>query len=196
MASNSAEPVYLQFPKSELCKLWISLLRFYAVPEIYGRWLNRPDTNGIDQEGGSYRMWREVQLTVASGRSLGMSKFYDPSQNLDDLGQEVELKDIDVYCEIVLNDAVCARTTLKKGLGLPEWHESFMFSDLPPFENLEVTIWKEKKFLKPSLLGKVTVDLITFRRGEVVEGWYPVQSTNYSSQLQLGELRLKVQVNE
>ncbi|KXN90023.1 Ras GTPase-activating protein gap-2 [Leucoagaricus sp. SymC.cos] len=196
MASNNAEPVYLQFSKSELCNLWISLLRSYAVPEIYGRWLNRPNAGGSELQGGSYRMWREVQLTVASGRNLGISKLYDPSQTPDEVGQDVELKDIDVYCEIVLNDAVCARTTTKKGLGLPEWHESFMFSDLPPFENMEIAILKEKKVSKPSLLGKVTVDLVTFRRGEVVEGWYPVQSTNFSSQLQLGEIRLKVRVTE
>ncbi|KAF5355628.1 hypothetical protein D9756_003766 [Leucocoprinus leucothites] len=196
IANNNAEPIYLQFPKSDLCSLWIWLLRSYAVPEIYGRWLKlkRPTTEEIGQEGGSYRMWREVQLTVASGRNLGTSKFYDPSQDPDDIGQEGESKDIDVYCEIVFNDAVCARTTIKKGLGLPEWHEFFVFSHLPPFESFEIMIWKEKKIGKPSLLGKVTVDLITFRRGEVVEGWYPVQSTSFSSQLQLGELRLKLQV--
>lgn len=198
IANNNAEPIYLQFPKSDLCSLWIWLLRSYAVPEIYGRWLKlkRPTTEEIGQEGGSYRMWREVQLTVASGRNLGTSKFYDPSQDPDDIGQEGESKDIDVYCEIVFNDAVCARTTIKKGLGLPEWHEFFVFSHLPPFESFEIMIWKEKKIGKPSLLGKVTVDLITFRRGEVVEGWYPVQSTSFSSQLQLGELRLKLQVSE
>lgn len=141
-------------------------------------------------------MWREVHLTVAQGRNLGISKFYDPSQKPDDVENEVELKDIDVYCDILLNDVVCAHTTLKRGLGLPEWHESFVFSDLPPFESLEIVIWKEKKVLKPSILGKVIVDLITFRRGELLEGWYPVQSPNISSQLQLGELRLKVRVNE
>ncbi len=147
-------------------------------------------------EGGSYRMWREVQLTVAQGRNLGMSKVYDPSQDPDDIENEVELKDIDVYCEVLFNNVTCARTTLKKGLGLPEWHESFTFSDLPPFESLDILVWKEKKILKPATLGKVTIDLITFRRGELLEGWYPVQSMNSSSQLQLGELRLKVRVNE
>jgi hypothetical protein len=141
-------------------------------------------------------MWREVQLSVAQGRDLGVSKLYDPSQNPDDEGQGEEFKDVDVYCEILINDAVCARTTIKKGPGLPEWHESFMFSDLPPFESLDIMIWKEKKVLRPSLLGRVSVDLITFRRGELLEGWYPVQSTNLSSQLQLGELRLKVKVIE
>jgi len=141
-------------------------------------------------------MWREVHLTIASGRNLGTSKIYNPVQNTDDTVQEVELKDVDVYCEIMFNHTVCARTTVKKGLRLPEWHESFVFPDLPPFEALEIMIWKDKKVVKSSMLGKVTVDLATFRRGELMEGLYPVQSTNISSQLQLGELRLKVQVYE
>lgn len=141
-------------------------------------------------------MWREVQLTVAQGRNLGTSKFYDPLHGPDDIENEVELRDIDVYCEIRLNDAIYARTTTKKGLGLPEWHETFTVSDLPPFESLEIVIFKEKKVLKPSVLGKVTIDLVTFRRGELLEGWYPVQNVNFSSQLQLGELRLKIRVNE
>ena len=196
MASNNGEPVYLQFSKPELCSLWISLLRSYAVPEIYGRWLKRSTINGTDQERGSYRMWREVHLTIASGRNLGTSKFYNPIRNPDDTVQEIELKEYNVYCEIVFNHTVCARTTVKKGLRLPEWHESFVFPDLPPFENFEIMIWKDKKVIKSSLLGKVIVDLATFRRGELVEGWYPVQSTNISSQLQLGELRMKVQVYE
>lgn len=196
MASNNGEPIYLQFSKPESCSLWISLLRSYAVPEIYGRWLKRPTTDGTGRDGGLYRMWREVHLTIASGRNLGTSKVYNPVQNTDDAVQEIELKDIDVYCEIVFNHTVCARTTVKKGPRLPEWHESFVFPDLPPFEALEVMIWKDKKLVKSSLIGKVTVDLATFRRGELVEGWYPVQSTNISSQLQLGELRLKVQVYE
>lgn len=196
VAGSTPEPVYLQITKPALRNLWISLLRSYAVPEIYGRWLDRPNTSGEEMEGGSYRMWREIQLTVAQGRNLGTSKVYDPSQNPDDIENEVELKDIDVFCEIFLNNITCARTTHKKGLGLPEWHESFTFSDLPPFESLDIMVLREKKFLKPTILGKVTVDLLTFRRGELLEGWYPVQSVNSSSQLLLGELRLKVRVNE
>ncbi|KAF9453816.1 Rho GTPase activation protein [Macrolepiota fuliginosa MF-IS2] len=195
-AGGDAEHVYLQFPKPELRNLWISLLRSFAVPEIYGRWLTRSSAGAGEREGGSYRMWREVQLTVAQGRNLGIRKVYDPSQDPDDAENEVELKDVDVYCDILLNSVVCAHTTLKKGLGLPEWHESFTFSDLPPFESLEIKIWKEKKFPKPSMIGKVTIDLVTFRRGEFLEGWYPVQNTYPPSQLQLGELRLKVRVSE
>lgn len=169
--------------------MWISLLRSYAIPEIYGRWLNRPNVGGIEKEGGSYRIWREVQLTVAQGQNLGTNKF-------EDVENEADFKDIDVYCEVRLNDATYARTTTKKGLGHPEWHESFIFSDLPPFESLEIVVFKEKKVLRPSVLGRVFIDLVTFRRAELLEGWYPVHCTNFASQLQSGELRLKVRVNE
>lgn len=179
----------MQISRPGLRNLWISLLRSYAIPEIYGRWLNRLNASGIEKEGGSYRIWREVQLTVTQGRNLGATNF-------EDIDNEAEFKDIDVYCEVRLNDTTYARTTTKKGLGHPEWHESFVFSDLPPFESLEIVVFKEKKVLRPSVLGKVFIDLVTFRRAELLEGWYPVHCTNFSSQLQSGDLRLKIRVNE
>ncbi|KAL0581609.1 hypothetical protein V5O48_000425 [Marasmius crinis-equi] len=190
-SSNAiSEPVYLQFTSSDLCNTWLALLRSYALPEIYGRWFFRED-------GGSYRMWRQVELTVSQGRNLGNSKPFDASNEDSDSPSEPDPVDMDVSCEIKLNDIVCGRTTVKKGVGSPDWHENFSFSDLPPFEDLEVIVWREKKLFKSSTLGTLRIALGNFPRGETVEGWFPVlHSGSAAGDLQVGDLRLKLKVDE
>ncbi|THV04952.1 Rho GTPase activation protein [Dendrothele bispora CBS 962.96] len=194
--ANTLEPVYLQFASLDVCNAWMALLRSYALPEIYGRWF-------FPTDGGSYRMWRQVEMTIMQGRDLGNTKLFpfegkdSPSEGTD--SSEHDPVDIDVFCKIKLNDTVCGRTTTKKGIGAADWHEAFTFSELPPFENLEVVVWREKKLFKPSILGTIRIPLGNFRRGEMVEGWFPVlHSTTDSvvSDLQLGEIRLKVRVDE
>ncbi|KIK70989.1 hypothetical protein GYMLUDRAFT_150071 [Collybiopsis luxurians FD-317 M1] len=188
---NTDEPIYLQFNSTNACNTWLALLRSYALPEIYGRWF-------FPTEGGSYRMWRQVELTVMQGRNLGNSK---PFESLDDeendSASEPDPVDLDVYCEILLNETLCARTTVKKGIGSPEWHENFTLSDLPPFESLNILVWREKKLFKPSVLGTVLIPLINFRRGEFVEGWFPVlQPGSIASDIQVGEIRMKIRIDE
>ncbi|KAK0478352.1 GTPase activating protein [Armillaria novae-zelandiae] len=184
---NTTEPVYLQFPNSDLCNAWLALLRSYAIAEIYGRW-------AYPEHGGSYRMWRQVELKVMQGRNLGNTR---PVDDKNESSSEFDPVDLDVSCEIHLNDVLCGRTTVKKGIGSPIWHESFTFSDLPPFETLDVLVWREKKVFKPSPLGSVCIPLNNFRRGEAIEGWFPVlQSGPLASDLQVGEIQLKIRVDE
>jgi len=192
-SANTVEPVYLHFASLDACNAWMALLRSYALPEIYGRWF-------FPTDGGSYRMWRQVDLTVMQGRNLGNSKPFESRDSLSDSDlSEPDPVDIDVFCEIKLNETLCGRTTVKKGIGSPDWHEAYTFSEIPPFDNLEVVVWREKKLFKPSVLGIVTISLSNFRRGETVEGWFPVlHSTagSIASDLQLGEVRLKIRVDE
>ncbi|KAK0208207.1 GTPase activating protein [Desarmillaria ectypa] len=184
---NTTEPVYLQFANSDLCNTWLALLRSYAIAEIYGRW-------AYPQDGGSYRMWRQVELSVIQGRNLGNTR---PVDDKNESSSEYDPVDLDVSCEIHLNDMLCGRTTVKKGIGSPVWHESFTFSDLPPFETLDVLVWREKKVFKPSPLGSVCITLNNFRRGEAIEGWFPVlQSGPLASDLQVGDIQLKIRVDE
>lgn len=189
-SSGIDEPIYLQFNSTNACNAWLALLRSYALPEIYGRWF-------FPTEGGSYRMWRQVDLTVIQGRNLGNSK---PLENLDDDdndSSEPDPIDLDVYCDILLSETLCARTTVKKGIGSPQWHEIFLLSDLPPFESLDIWVWREKKLFKPSILGTVRIALNNFPRGEAIEGWFPVlQNGSIASDIQVGELRLKIRVDE
>ncbi|KIJ68451.1 hypothetical protein HYDPIDRAFT_46759, partial [Hydnomerulius pinastri MD-312] len=191
----NSEPIYLHFDDSDVCNTWLILLRSYAKPEIYGQSFIPPD-------GGLYRMWRQVELTIMQGRNLGNQKpFVDASASTATLGEDARSDsdpvDLDVFCEIHLNDSICGRTTVKKGIGSPDWHEGFVFSDLPPFEALEVLVWKEKRLMKPILLGSIRIALTNFRRSEDVEGWFPVtQSSGVLTGVQVGDIRMKVKVDE
>ncbi|KAJ6509536.1 GTPase activating protein [Mycena vitilis] len=194
-ATHAAEPVYLQFANSETCGTWLALLRSYAIPEIYGRLF-------FPQDGGSYRMWRQVELTVIQARNLGNTRPFEISNGAaviggTDTNPEADPVDLDVSCEIHLNNMLCGRTTLKKGIGSPDWHENFTFTDLPPFDTLDILVWKEKKLFKPTLMGCVRVTLGNFRRGESIEGWFPVLHQGpTASDLQVGDIRLKIRVDE
>ncbi|KAF5375031.1 hypothetical protein D9758_000282 [Tetrapyrgos nigripes] len=191
--ANTFEPVYLHFASLDACNAWMVLLRSYALPEIYGRWF-------FPDDGGSYRMWRQVELTIMQGRNLGNAKPLDSRDSLSEGSDtsEPDPVDIDVFCDIKLNKTLCGRTTTKKGIGSPDWHEAFTFSELPPFENLEVVVLREKKLFRPPL-GLVRIPLSNFRRGEAVEGWFPVLHSSpgsIASDLQMGEIRLKIRVDE
>lgn len=140
-------------------------------------------------------MWRQVELVVIQARNLGNPKPLDG--NLNDSSSDHDPVDLDVSCEIQLNAVLVGRTTVKKCLGSPDWHESFVFSDLPPFENLEVVVCREKKLFKPTVLGTVCINLGNFRRGEAIEGWYPALHPGpLCSDLQIGDIRLKITVDE
>lgn len=186
-STHTAEPVYLQFSNTDACNNWFALLRSYAIPEIYGRWF-------FPGDGGSYRMWRQVELTIFQGRNLGNAR---PLEASSEPNSEIDGLDLGVSCEIHLNDISCGRTTVKKGLGSPDWHESFTFSDLPPFETVDLLVWQEKKSFRSELLGSVRIPLINFRRGEAIEGWFPVvHGGSIAGDIQVGELRLKMRIDE
>jgi len=190
--TSNTDPLYLHFPHAELMNNWMALLRTYAIPEVYGRWNSAND-------GGLYRMWREVQLKCVQGRNLGTSRpLPEDNANADPDGKsEPDAIDLDVYCEIYANSILSGRTTTKKCIGNPEWSEEFNFTDLAPFDHLEIVVFRERKLMKPMVVGSILVYLINFRRGETVEGWFPVvNSSNTHVGVQLGELRLKMRVDE
>ncbi|KAH7883586.1 Rho GTPase activation protein [Phlebopus sp. FC_14] len=190
----SSEPIYLHFDDPDACSTWLVLLRSYAKPEIYGQPF-------IPFDGGLYRMWRQVELTIIQGRDIGSQKpFVDVMSSSATLGEDIRAEsdpaDSTVFCEVYINDNLCGRTTVK-GIGTPDWHERFTFSDLPPFEALEISLWKEKRLVKPMALGSVRVALTNFRRGEDVEGWFPLtQSSGGIGRMQAGDIRMKLKVDE
>lgn len=201
-AVPSTDPVFLHFPDEATLNLWLALLRSYAAPEVYGRWLSPTD-------GGLYRMWRQVELTCVQGRNLGTPRPLNPGGGTpsddpsslvagdpDGARGDADALDMDVYCEFFVDGCLCGRTTVKRGVGAPDWLERFVFSDLPPFEVLEVVVLREKRMSKPQVVGVVSIALMNFRRGEHIDGWFPVLSPNAGVNAQTGELRLKIRVDE
>ena len=202
-----AEPTYLHFADTETLNTWLVLLRSYATPEIYGRGLSRTD-------GGLYRMWRQVELVCLQGRNLGTSRSADEGScagtgdSSDGRGDRDRDKDrdrdrdgdpvvdLDIFCELYVNAVLAGKTTTKRTLGSPDWHEKFAFTDLPPFANLEVLVYREKKMQKAVLMGSTVIPLMNFRRGEYVEGWFPVLGGQGYVGAVMGEVRLKLKVDE
>lgn len=143
-------------------------------------------------------MWRQVQIEVIQARNLGSTKSIDA---VSDVASDSEVTtdgvDMEVSCEIVIGDALCGRTTVKKCTGSPEWIEQFTFRDLPPFGDLMVHVYREKKAGKPHLVGSVQIALLNCRRSEMIEGWFPAICADDSvNGTQAGELRLKLKVDE
>ncbi|KAH9950344.1 Rho GTPase activation protein [Amylocystis lapponica] len=186
-ATPNTDPLFLQFADTDAMNIWLTLLRSYAMPEVYGRWLSPED-------GGLYRMWRQVELTCLQGRNLGTRALPEDGASGDPA--DPDAIDLDVYCELSVNGCLCGRTTVKKGVGSPDWQERFTFADLPPFENLKIVVWREKRMVKPVAIGSVLIVLVNFRRSEYVEGWFPVLHGGPTSSVQVGEMRLRVRVDE
>lgn len=110
---------------------------------------------------------------------------------------EAEILDIDAYCEIYVNDRLCAQTEVNKSLGTPEWDEEFCFQDLPRLEILEVKVLRKQRLAKDELLGTVPIVLETFRRGDTVSGKFPVvQNGAVMSAIQAGELSMQITLQE
>ncbi|KAI0689605.1 Rho GTPase activation protein [Cytidiella melzeri] len=183
----TSDPLYLAFSDSNVMNIWIALLRSYASPEVYGRWI-------YPSEGGLYRMWRQIEMFCVQGRNLGTSRL--PEELGETESKQEDLVDIDVYCEIFVNGYLSGRTTTKKGLGSPDWQEKFEFLDLPPFGTLEIIVWRDKKLTKPVMIGSTVMALMNFRRRDFVEGWFPVVSPQHHAGIVVGEIRLKMRVDE
>ena len=189
-ALGKAEPICLGFPDTDTLLIWMYLLRSYTRPELYGGRLNTKD-------GGLYRMWRQVFIECQQGRELGCSRpiYEDPQHSDYEFGSQ-QFLDMDVYCELYLNGRLSGRTTTQKGIGSPDWRESFLLEDLPLFDTLEIVVFRDKRVPKPSKIGSVIIHLMNFRRGEWVEGWFPVLADSGHAHLRVGELKLKIKVDE
>ncbi|THH02843.1 hypothetical protein EW026_g1 [Hermanssonia centrifuga] len=120
----------------------------------------------------------------------------DPFSGESGPSPEPDPVEIDVYCEIYVNGQLSGRTTVKRSLGSPDWHEKFIFPDLPPFQNLEIVVFREKRLMKPILIGSAVIPLMNFRRGEHVEGWFPVLGGQTFAGIVMGEVKMKLKVDE
>lgn len=184
----------MKFPDADAINTWIALLRSHAIAEIYGRNLSPHD-------GGLYRMWRQVHMEIVQARNLGPPKPQSSSSSglmpPNEYGEyQYDGVEMDVSCEIVIDDILFGRTTVKRG-SAPEWHEQFTFSDLPPFGKLLINVYREKRLFKTHILGTIHIVLSNCRRGEKMDGWYPVfMTTQGVADMHAGEIRLKMKVDE
>ncbi|GJJ09690.1 hypothetical protein Clacol_003914 [Clathrus columnatus] len=199
------EPIYLSFDSKDAVNCWNALLGSYALPEVYGC---------EKVSGGLFRMWRQVALTVMHARNLGLNKklastesnlssaqSLDPDRNESSSDSSA---DSQMFCEIYYEGVILGRTIYQKGQSGVDsdptswtWLEMFRLSDLPPFGILDVRILRFRKATKPTLIGHVEMSLSHFRRGQLLEGWFPVMTVvSNGNGVQIGDLRLKIKVDE
>ncbi|CAL1695817.1 unnamed protein product [Somion occarium] len=161
--TGNVDSACLKFEDSDALNLWMGLLRSYTAPEIYGRRFSTRD-------GGLYRMWRQVYVQCQHGRNLGSTRSIQDDGQPSDYDSNVQVIDMDVYCELYFNGHLSGRTTTQKGIGSPDWREDFLFEDLPPFDQFEIRLFRDRRLAKPTKIGTVPLPLPNFRRGEWVEG--------------------------
>lgn len=114
------EPVYLAFRSRDTLNSWLVLLRSFARPDI------RPYPYPVDcafPQHISYRVWRQLQVSILSGRKLGNRHIFgagsSDESNSKDSGDKLSDK-WEGFFEIVLNGVVVGRTGFKTLPG-PGW---------------------------------------------------------------------------
>ncbi|EJD47784.1 Rho GTPase activation protein [Auricularia subglabra TFB-10046 SS5] len=220
--SGFLSPLYIAFPSTDAVNAWTALLRSYTVPEIYGRRVASAQ-GGLYRMWRQVELQIIQGRNLGTARLVDSPS--SPTTYSPDDGQPDGSRDeMDLFCEIVLdNDHPAARTSVKRAGGEPFWHESFTFGDLPPFGALFVNIWREKRSLaaaigvgspqlpssglgaapatnvggSAAIFGGVEIALANFRRGEWVEGWFPVLLGGAAANgIQVGEIKMKVRIDE
>ncbi|KZT44371.1 Rho GTPase activation protein [Sistotremastrum suecicum HHB10207 ss-3] len=182
-------PIYLSFHSVEMLNAWIVLLRTYAKPELYGT------------SSDGYRIWRSMNLYIKTAERIRAPSSFAIHSSRQDVAVtiEQESKDLDLFCEIRVNQRLCARTSVQKGQGLAGWMESFLLRDLPPLESLSFDVWQEKKNASPLLLGSVSIPVHDFIRGEYVDGFFPILTTSRDDgtlSTHAGDLNIELKLTE
>ncbi|KAF9896384.1 Ras GTPase-activating protein nGAP, partial [Lobosporangium transversale] len=163
-----------------------SLRRSSSDQETFNKWLYalksfaKPEVFGAS-ELLEYRLFRTFSITVSDGRGLP--------------------KDLEAYCEIMLDDQRRARTSTRLKASRnsdPDtsfWRDDFEFTDLAAFTKgitINVIQVKGSKLIP---FGRTCIPLRDSQ--ECDEGWYPIMNMNGRSRSEhLGDLRLKLKYEE
>jgi len=110
-------PIYLALETRLQMEVWFVLLKCYATPELYGP----PSLDPLD----AFRCHRSLSLKVVEGRRL-----HRPVN----LGDSMREKEMDTYCEILIEGEIRGKTSVKRGTLRPLWTEEFEFTYC-------ITIW-------------------------------------------------------
>ena len=106
-------PIYLALDNRIQMEVWFVLLRCYAMPEVYGP----PSLDPLD----AFRCHRSLSLKIIEGKRL-----HGPVGA--DSGKE---KDMDCYCEILIDGEIRGKTSIKRNTQRPFWSEDFELAYLP-----------------------------------------------------------------
>ncbi|KAF9156142.1 hypothetical protein BG015_007040 [Linnemannia schmuckeri] len=165
----------------------VSVKRSSTDQETFNTWLYalksyaKPEIFGAS-EALEYRLYRTFWIIVNDGRRLP--------------------KDLEAYCEIMLDDQRRARTSTRtkapKGTEVdsPFWRDSFEFTDLAEFtKGITINVIQAKG---SKLIPFGRTDIPVRNSEDCDEGWYPIMHMNdrTRSAEHLGDLRLKLKYEE
>ncbi|KAF9437305.1 hypothetical protein BGZ76_001254 [Entomortierella beljakovae] len=165
----------------------VSKKRSSSDQEKFNRWLYilksyaKPEVFGVS-EILEYRFYRTFRITVNDCRRLP--------------------KDLEAYCEIMLDDQRRARTSTRvkasknSDVEAPFWRDSFEFTDLSAFTKGITINVIQAKGSKVIPYGRAQIPVRNSDESD--ESWYPILQTNNrtkSSEYQ-GDLRLKLKYEE
>lgn len=96
----------------------------------------------------------------------------------------IEAKDLPAkkkyYCELFLDDSLCARTTCKLKTDNVFWGEHFEFNNLLPVKSITAHLYKDtdkkKKKDKNNYIGLVNIPTAAVTGRQLVEKWYGVST--------------------
>ena len=103
-------PIYLALETRLQMEVWFVLLKCYAAPELYGP----PSSNPSD----SFRCHRSLTLRVVEARRL---------RKPVSAGDSMREKEMDTYCELLIEGEIRGKTSVKRGSLRPLWNEDFEF---------------------------------------------------------------------
>ncbi|KAG8691342.1 hypothetical protein FRC11_004899 [Ceratobasidium sp. 423] len=118
--ATAYEPVYLAFRSRDTLNSWLVLLRSFARPDI------RPYPYPVGYafpQNISYRIWRQLQITILAGRKLASKHIFGPGSSDESNSKDSGDKSGDRWegmFEVVLNGVVIGRTGFKSLPG-PAW---------------------------------------------------------------------------
>ncbi|KAF9909913.1 hypothetical protein EC991_007716 [Linnemannia zychae] len=165
----------------------VSLKRSSTDQETFNTWLYalksyaKPEIFGAS-EALEYRLYRTFWIIVNDGRRLP--------------------KDLEAYCEIMLDDQRRARTSTRtkapRGAEVetPFWRDSFEFTDLAEFtKGITINVIQAKG---SKLIPFGRTDIPVRNSEDCDEGWYPIIHMNDRTRIaeHLGDLRLKLKYEE
>jgi hypothetical protein len=185
-------PIYLSLETRMQLEVWFVLLRCYATPELYGP----PSSDPLD----AFRCHRSLKLRIVEAKKLNR-----PVSS----GDSMREKEMDSYCEVVIEGEIRGKTSIKRATSRPLWNEDFEFmysshlypltsSDLPEhLDDIEIH-FRHIRRNRDSLLGKVTVNVTETELGTAEQAWHTIvyNAPNGLSVERVGELDLKYKVDE
>lgn len=143
------------------------------------------------------------------------TSMYNTSMDSDRRGSEsmsaIPAQPSSCFCQIWRSGELVARTKVSSGTSSIAWFDKFALRDLPQLAVVHIEVLQATRNGKGFFtLGLVNVPVETMRRGEDIEGWFPIwsqpksdetwsrfyESTSSYSQEIVGELKMSLHIRE